>query len=204
MVARSHHVGESDEGRHQRIVRADRENDERRVGLGNAYGFAWPPSMPSRAHQPPCRHEVCSPFRKGGGLVDAADARIVRKKGKYPLRAAYRPRHAEARQARARSRPLAGSSRRARRMGRGRPAAVASTSTGRPRRRVPTVGWNCSPRRCGSSTPFSRSASHRRCQCSSTRSGIRSSPKRSPGTGTLVCAPSASGSVGSTARRTRS
>ena len=29
--------------------------------------------------------------RKGGGLVDAPDARIVRKKGKYPLRAAYRP-----------------------------------------------------------------------------------------------------------------
>jgi ELWxxDGT repeat protein len=40
MVARSHHVGESDEGRHQRIARADRENDERPVGLGNAYGFA--------------------------------------------------------------------------------------------------------------------------------------------------------------------
>src|SRR4029077_13655546 len=31
-------------------------------------------------------------FRKGGGLVDAPDARIVRKKAKYPLRAAYRPR----------------------------------------------------------------------------------------------------------------
>jgi len=30
--------------------------------------------------------------RKGGGLVDAPDARIVRKKGKYPLRAAYRRR----------------------------------------------------------------------------------------------------------------
>jgi len=30
-------------------------------------------------------------FRKGGGLVDVPDARIVRKKGKYPLRAAYRP-----------------------------------------------------------------------------------------------------------------
>jgi hypothetical protein len=30
-------------------------------------------------------------FRKGGGLVDGQDARIVRKKGKYPLRAAYRP-----------------------------------------------------------------------------------------------------------------
>jgi hypothetical protein len=26
-------------------------------------------------------------FRKGGGLVNAPDARIVRKKGKYPFRA---------------------------------------------------------------------------------------------------------------------
>jgi len=30
-------------------------------------------------------------FRKGGGLVDEPDARMVRKKGKYPLRAAYWP-----------------------------------------------------------------------------------------------------------------
>jgi hypothetical protein len=37
-------------------------------------------------------HAELLSFRKGGGLVDAADARIVRKKGKYPLRAAYRPR----------------------------------------------------------------------------------------------------------------
>jgi hypothetical protein len=34
--------------------------------------------------------KVTPSFRRGGGLVNAPDARIVRKKGKYPVRAAYR------------------------------------------------------------------------------------------------------------------
>jgi hypothetical protein len=46
-----------------------------------------PPADP--AGHPAARSYAAS-FWKDGGLVDAPDARIVRKKGKYPLRAAYR------------------------------------------------------------------------------------------------------------------
>jgi hypothetical protein len=49
---------------------------------------------PASAHRrsiPPPSPSKCYGRGKGGGLVDAPDARIVRKKGKYPLRAAYRP-----------------------------------------------------------------------------------------------------------------
>ena len=61
-------------------------------------------ALPRCVCVPPVRRRSCSApyarqktqdgaalFRKGGGLVDEPDARMVRKKGKYPLRAAYWP-----------------------------------------------------------------------------------------------------------------
>ena len=40
MVAGPHHVGERQERRHQRVVAADREHDERAVGLRDAHRLA--------------------------------------------------------------------------------------------------------------------------------------------------------------------
>ena len=40
MVAGAHHVGEREQRRHQRVVLADRQRDERPVGLRDAHGLA--------------------------------------------------------------------------------------------------------------------------------------------------------------------
>ena len=58
VVAGAHHVGERQQRRHQRVVLADRQHDERPVRLRNAHRLALAAVELVPPHQPPCRQEV--------------------------------------------------------------------------------------------------------------------------------------------------
>ena len=64
VVAGPHHVREGEQRRHQRVVLADRQRDERAVGQRDAHRLALAAVEPSRAQKPPCRQEVCRPSRQ--------------------------------------------------------------------------------------------------------------------------------------------
>ena len=74
VVAGAHHVGEREQRRHQRVVLADREDDERPVRLGDAHGFSLaavharcrPTSRRAgtRSEDPRGRRRRCRPTRR--------------------------------------------------------------------------------------------------------------------------------------------
>ena len=64
VVARPHHVRQREQRRHQRVVLADRQDEERAVRLGHAHRFALAPSTSPEPKNPPWRQELCSPSRQ--------------------------------------------------------------------------------------------------------------------------------------------
>ncbi len=61
VVAGRHHVGQGEQRRHQRVVDAGRQGDERPVGLGHPHRLALPAVHAVEPVPPPWRQDGCRP-----------------------------------------------------------------------------------------------------------------------------------------------